>query len=296
MQFDWMDEIAELFDDGDGGGSDTESIGAPSDVSFFSDGEEEEEEVATTMPTKGEIPMVQVQNPYLTSASNVDTTAESPSLVSASDVDCIVMDTTMVQGQNPSLVSASDSNCIVMDTATLQGQNPSPVSASNVDITAESPSLVSVSNVDCLLMDNSNTHCNRTDSICPNQPLRSNASTDDTMLQRPLNVVSSPCSTLQPSHDTNSESGPLGFTIIGDNIDKNFRPSYQRQDRQTKSLHYFHSYAAKNRVDVSSLSDAKPSAVLSVESFLPTQEDLDNLMRDFEILTSRYILLALCRT
>ena len=123
MQFDWMDEIAELFDDGDGSGSDTESIGVPSDVSFFSDGEE----VATTMPTKGEIPMVQVQNPYLTSASNVDTTAESPYLVSASDVDCIVMDTAMVQGQNPSLVSASDSDCIVTDTATLQGQNPSPV-------------------------------------------------------------------------------------------------------------------------------------------------------------------------
>jgi len=78
-----------------------------------------------------------------------------------------------------------------------------------------------------------------------------------------------------------------GFTIVGDNIDKNFRPSYQRQDRQTKSVHYFHSYAVKNRVDVSALSDARPPAVLSADVILPTQSDVDKLLSDFEILTSR---------
>lgn len=69
-----------------------------------------------------------------------------------------------------------------------------------------------------------------------------------------------------PSCDSNSQLHPSGFTIVGDNIDKNFRPSYQRQDRQTKLLHYFHAYAAKNRVDVSSLSDTRPAAILSPES------------------------------
>jgi len=78
-----------------------------------------------------------------------------------------------------------------------------------------------------------------------------------------------------------------GFTIVEDNIDKNFQPTYQRQDRQMKSVHYFHSYTVKNRVDVSALSDARPPVVLSADVIFPTQSDVDKLLSDFEILTSR---------
>ena len=39
-----------------------------------------------------------------------------------------------------------------------------------------------------------------------------------------------------------------GFKIVGDNIDKNIRPSMQRLTHQTRSLHNFHSYAVKDRV------------------------------------------------
>jgi L1 cell adhesion molecule like protein len=39
-----------------------------------------------------------------------------------------------------------------------------------------------------------------------------------------------------------------GFKIVGDNIDKNFRRTYQRIDRQTRSCHYYHSYAVLDRV------------------------------------------------
>ena len=49
------------------------------------------------------------------------------------------------------------------------------------------------------------------------------------------------------------EGSCYGFAIVGYNIDKNVRPSYQREDRKTQSLHYFHSYAVKDRVDISSL-------------------------------------------
>ncbi len=44
-----------------------------------------------------------------------------------------------------------------------------------------------------------------------------------------------------------------GFKIVGDNIDKNVRPSYQRLDRQTQSLCYFHSYAVRNNLDLSAV-------------------------------------------
>ena len=33
---------------------------------------------------------------------------------------------------------------------------------------------------------------------------------------------------------------PDGFVIVGDNIDKNVRPSFQRVDRKTESWHCFH--------------------------------------------------------
>ena len=49
-----------------------------------------------------------------------------------------------------------------------------------------------------------------------------------------------------------------GYVVVVDNVDKNFRPSHQREDRQTKSLHITHSYVVKNRVDISMLSDEPP--------------------------------------
>ena len=111
-------------------------------------------------------------------------------------------------------------------------------------------------------------------------------------LQVPVDSVSSSTYTPQYSLERNTQLHvqavePYGLVIVGDNIDKNFRPSYQRQDRQTKSLHYFHAFAVKNRVDVSSLSDTRPAAVITPESFLPTQSDLNKLLKDFETLTSR---------
>ena len=78
-----------------------------------------------------------------------------------------------------------------------------------------------------------------------------------------------------------------GFVIVGDNLDKNFRPSHQRVDRHTQSLHIFHSCAIKNRVDVSSLSDKPASAVLSDKLLLLNCEDVTKILQDFEILISR---------
>ena len=46
-----------------------------------------------------------------------------------------------------------------------------------------------------------------------------------------------------------------GFTLVGDNIDKTVRRRHQLMDRTTQSLHYFNSYAVRDRVDFSSLDD-----------------------------------------
>jgi len=46
-----------------------------------------------------------------------------------------------------------------------------------------------------------------------------------------------------------------GYIITGDNIDKGTTASHQCQEQKSKSLHYIHSYAAKDRVNLEHLSD-----------------------------------------
>lgn len=53
------------------------------------------------------------------------------------------------------------------------------------------------------------------------------------------------------------------FKIVGDNIDKSVKPT---SEHLAKSLHYFHSYAVRDRTDVSGLSD---------EAHLPDLESID---------------------
>ena len=68
-----------------------------------------------------------------------------------------------------------------------------------------------------------------------------------------------------------------GFKLVGDNIDKNVRPSFSRSDRSTQSLHYFHYYAALDRVNLSSFSDATPNTEVDAEKLVINQEDIAQL-------------------
>lgn len=80
-----------------------------------------------------------------------------------------------------------------------------------------------------------------------------------------------------------------GFKIVGDNIDKTVRASFQRIERSTQSFHYFHVYATLDRVDFSGLSDVSPSkSVIDPLSFLPSDEDVALVKRDMSVLISRY--------
>jgi len=55
-----------------------------------------------------------------------------------------------------------------------------------------------------------------------------------------------------------------GYIITGDNINKGTTASHQRQEQKSKSLHYFHSYAAKDRVNLEHLSDEIKSFFFSL--------------------------------
>jgi len=82
------------------------------------------------------------------------------------------------------------------------------------------------------------------------------------------------------------------YKLVMDNVDKNLRPSFQRVDRQTASLHYVHIYAVKDRIDLSSLSDRFPvSVTVKPSDILPTSSDLSmvSLKQHFQILVSRLV-------
>ena len=51
----------------------------------------------------------------------------------------------------------------------------------------------------------------------------------------------------------------LGFKVVGDNTDKNIRPRHQSLEARTKSLHYFHAFAALDRINPSCLSEQRPN-------------------------------------
>ena len=86
----------------------------------------------------------------------------------------------------------------------------------------------------------------------------------------------------------------LSFKIVGDNIDKSINPRYMRSDRKSQSLHYFHSYAVKDRISLAGFDyEVAPSCLPSpdqvAKSLLPTPIDDDVIVSNLKILFSRVL-------
>ena len=69
------------------------------------------------------------------------------------------------------------------------------------------------------------------------------------------------------------------FKLVGDNVDKNVKPSDVRVDSQTKSLHYFQTYAVRDRIDLTSYDDTPVIDESKVDStrLLPSESDHNKL-------------------
>ncbi|KAL5506330.1 hypothetical protein EMCRGX_G007948 [Ephydatia muelleri] len=81
-----------------------------------------------------------------------------------------------------------------------------------------------------------------------------------------------------------------GFRLVGDNVDKNVKPRDMRLNRQTTSLHYFHTYAVKDRICFSHLSTDPIEIVqdsINFEMFYPTVGDNTQLVSNLETLVAR---------
>lgn len=79
-----------------------------------------------------------------------------------------------------------------------------------------------------------------------------------------------------------------GYKFVGDNIDKNIKPRFQRYENKGQSLHYFHGYAVRDRVDLATFSDKTPPTPTSVDTscFLPSASELSGLKDELTILIS----------
>lgn len=80
------------------------------------------------------------------------------------------------------------------------------------------------------------------------------------------------------------------YRLVGDNIDKQVNPRDMRSDYQTRSLHYFHTYAVRDRVDLTGVSDQKvvpDLKTIHLDDILPTSSQEKELRGNFSILFAR---------
>lgn len=175
---------------------------------------------------------------------------------------------------------------------------PTPLSSSDVSsrdntvVMSESysPSWSSMSdedgievNPDCLDQTNTATQDNELESLCPvtDHTSETQANAEDLDLDGQHD-----CEPL-PQDDANAT-----FKLVGDNIDKTIKPRDMRIDHQTQSLHYFHSFAVKDRVSFSSLPNTVSlinPAEVDLQCFLPTADDQLVLEENLCVLISRMV-------
>ena len=96
---------------------------------------------------------------------------------------------------------------------------------------------------------------------------------------------------MEGHHNEQERQQWTGFKIVRDNVDKDVRPSFQRIDYKTRSLHYFHEYAVLDRIDLSNLSDSPPLKEIAASTFLPTPQHKSELTSHYEVLVSRYVII-----
>lgn len=94
------------------------------------------------------------------------------------------------------------------------------------------------------------------------------------------------------SYAPTSSSLPT-YKLVGDNIDKNIKPQDMRLDHQTKSLHYFHVYSVRDRIDLTEYDDQEPSpdiSSISIDSVLPSANDDSALRTNYSILIAQVLM------
>ena len=89
-----------------------------------------------------------------------------------------------------------------------------------------------------------------------------------------------------------TSSNRTTYKLVGDNIDKNVRPYEMTIDNQTRSLHYFHTYAVRDRVDMGNFCDdtqLPATSDIDLWNLLPTRCDDSTMRENMAILVGRIL-------
>ena len=78
-----------------------------------------------------------------------------------------------------------------------------------------------------------------------------------------------------------------GFKLVIDNFDKNYCQCFHQIDKKTTSIHYVHYYAVCDRINLSSCSEAQPTAPINVQKLIINLDDLKLVTDDTIVLIAR---------
>lgn len=154
------------------------------------------------------------------------------------------------------------------------------------------------------MVDPSTVHLEENSSVI-SSPVLSSSNSSSVTVSSPLPPTFSPVVSGISSHiystsstdDCQSQSNVhtpkiSTYKLVGDNIDKTVRPRHMRSDNQVRSLHYFHLYGVRDRIDLSDFED-KPSCLsaedIDVTTVLPTTKDEATLKGLFGIHVARVL-------
>ena len=181
---------------------------------------------------------------------------------------------------------SADAATVVPYSADATTVNPFFAGASTVDsLSAGTPAVDPLSDGTFDFQDSEQEHSN-SDS---EEQQCSGSSISSTDCEQSSSTSLSPVSS---SSDEMSGPRPLleTYKLVGDNLDKNIRPREMRSDHQTRSLHFFHTYAVHDRVNLSGLSNKAQLPNLSLvdlETLLPSTADNEAMLKNFSILIGR---------
>lgn len=144
--------------------------------------------------------------------------------------------------------------------------------------------------------DDARSLCSSSFSASETEPSQSSASESEELCYSSLtSLESSPASS--PNHNSSriSVRALNTFKIVGDNVDKEVKPKDMRSDYQTRSLHYFHCYAVRDRVKLDSYDDSPSlpnidTSTVDLESILPTTEDERVIRSNMAVLIARTLM------
>lgn len=79
------------------------------------------------------------------------------------------------------------------------------------------------------------------------------------------------------------------YQIVGDNVDLHQTPTHQSVERKARDHHWFHLYAARDRITGAHLSNDSPITDIALQTFLPSVEDCLCLREEFAVLIARVL-------